>query len=138
TGEGNLQVFGDLEVGPAVAQAGEDFAADGGLAIEFAGAGADSLGDEVGGFGNFAAKEQAGGEMGDEVIPCAAADGGEKVNIMTVAAGEEWGWKVGEVRVAEFFVDDGIGEGIEERDAVAGVEDGADGKGIVNSSDGFF
>jgi len=37
---------GDLEIGPAEAEAGEDFFADGGLAMELAGAAVLSLGEE--------------------------------------------------------------------------------------------
>ena len=50
---GHLQIFGDLEVGPAVGQARQHLPAHRRLAMEVADEGFLSLGDEGGGFGDF-------------------------------------------------------------------------------------
>ncbi len=98
--EGFVHVAGDLGRREAKAQAFKDFFADGGLAMELADAGALTLWDEGGGFGDFVAEEQAGGEMGDDLIPGVVFDGGEIGDVVAFAAGEDGGRRLGEIGVA--------------------------------------
>jgi len=134
--DGEAEVFGDLGVGPVVGEAGEDLAHDGGGAIELADAGAMAVGGEGGGFLDFAAEKQAGGEEGDEVVPEAGFDGADAENIVAALAGEGGRRGVGEeIGFGELELNDRIGEG---GVCVEGIEDAADGEGMVEDAAAFF
>jgi len=139
--EAHSQIVGDFEGGEAEAEAGEDFAADGGGVAESAGAGVFALGLEGRRFGDFAAEEQAASEVGDVLVPEAGVDGGEEFDVMALAAGEGGRrrlesidvvviTRVGIVGVDELAADGGVGE--------PGIEDGADEKRVINRADFFL
>jgi len=114
----DLQIEGDLGIGPAIAEAVLDFAAQGRLAVELADAGVFALVLERSGFGHFAAEKQAAGEVGDDLIPADIIGVGEKCDVVTFVAGEGGWGSLREIDVAEFELKDGVGE--------PGIEEGAD------------
>jgi len=89
---GDLQVALDFFVGPAVLEAAEDLVAAGGGAVELAEGGAFAAAElEPGGWGDFVAEEEAGGHVGDEVVPAGFVEGGEVEDVVAFGAGEGGG-----------------------------------------------
>ena len=88
----HLEVAGDAAVGPAVEEAAEDLLAARGEAGEVADAGDFAAGFGPGGALDFAAVEEAGGEVVDEKVPTVGVGGGEMLDLVAGAAGES-GWR---------------------------------------------
>jgi len=131
---GDLQVALDAVVGPAVEEAAEDLVAAGGGAVELADAGAFAAAElEPGGWGDFVAEKQAGGEVGDEVVPAALVEGGEMEDVVAFGAGEG-GWRI-VIRMADKNVCPTKFEG---RVGVEEAGEEAHGEGVVDFADLFF
>src|SRR6185503_20200167 len=91
---GRAEILGDLFWGPAVGEAGEDFAAEGGVAIQLANFGVVAPRDEVGGGFYFVAVEQAGADVGDVLVPGPRGLG--EIGIVNAVA-----FEAGEMRMAD-------------------------------------
>src|SRR2546423_8744183 len=88
-GEADVQVEGDLVVGPAFEKSFEHLlTARGWNARGTRGVGACAVGGEPRGAGDFAAVEEAGGEMGDDLVPEVAIDTAEAAEVVTAEASE--------------------------------------------------
>src|SRR5207245_335592 len=135
-GLGGHEIEGDLFESLAFLQSVEDgFALFGGAAIEDSGFGAFAFEAVPGGFLDFAAVEQAGGEMGDDVVPCAAAEAAGIGDAVADGAGEG-GRRNGEVIdvIRLGFVVRMVDRNVRSTEE---IEEGLRGKGVEDFSGGL-